>query len=1235
MKKISRYIFLLGALVLFVGLAPRFLVLDKVQETITEQLSKKLGGPVTVRQMQWAWLPLPHLSFSNTRIITEYSEFSAPEMKIYPNWRIILNHKVKLGSIHLESPEIYINKKMFQTEGPSGLTMPELSVHIKNGILKIESDENIKDVLLEDILIFSKIDGLLKMEQQQIEIEFHGATPFSKNLDLLGSFNPISKDYKFLLDIQDIKLHKSVNTILKGMLIPVESTGKLAVSIFGNGLQNIEGNFHGTLPSFAVQHKDRKTLLTPGIADFTLLKSGPLLRLSIKDLELKEPELHLSGLIEKKSSQKSNDIADQVITVEPIWSLDLNGRDLDLTSIRNKVLALWGYHKIAKIVCNIVLDGKAASAAYRFTGQTADFKDLDSMIIEADVLEAAIHVPGAELDLKKAKGPVLIKDSILTGDNLSAQLENSVGSNGKLLLDLSKDSKAFTLSIDIDADLEALPPVLEQLIHHEGFQKELSKFTEVSGRASGNLQLGDTLENIITRVDVEKMQLTGKYEPVPETIFINKGALHVGPKEVSWQKIKGSVGLQEIISTSGDVSWQTGDTLLHIKETQGQLDGKSLYTMLEQTEFMPGKIKDSLSSLTGKLDILKGTLNGNAGKPEAWEYQLTAKAEGISFKSPLLPEPAIIDKISATFSHNEAHIKNAEINFLDQSLNLKGKLNHQKIENWHGTVELNGPLQSKLADWISSKRWFSEKLRPKIPCTLENIRLGFEGKTITLSGKILQGLAEKKLPMAKIDLESTPEYLRINELSFFAPGEQGTLTLYSQNLPSKNFSLSWQGFVNAATIDALFNQSNFTDGTFGGAFFEVSYFPEQPQKTGFKGLLKAENLLLKGSIEKEPIVIKNILLTGTGEKLKINALDITIGTERVTGSGHIAAEQKGFLVDIDLTSSFLSKKSLNNLTQSLKKTHSIFLDTDVDQDEELLAPKGWDMTGRIGFDFNSFSVSRKSEALFNKARHAHHYTLYDMHGELQLAPDALTKTEISSSKLCGLDFKSTWYSDEALGQHFELATGSDTSLRLENVTPCLGVDQDLLEGEFSLKANLRKESGAWHDGNIYLKSTKGRILRLKLLSRIFKVVNITDLFKTEPGSTGKRGFPFSKMNIDTHILDNSLIFDRAILHGEGLNLFLQGNVHLNNYDADLTMLVAPFKSIDTLFSKVPLIGESIMSEYDSLVAIPVAIKGPLPDPLITPLPLKAVSGALINIVKEAIKLPYNILKPNEIPTSEP
>ena len=538
---------------------------------------------------------------------------------------------------------------------------------------------------------------------------------------------------------------------------------------------------------------------------------------------------------------------------------------------------------------------------------------------------------------------------------------------------------------------------------------------------------------------------------------------------------------------------------------------------------------------------------------------------------------------------------------------------------------LNGHVGNKLGKWIISKGWFSEKVRPRFPCTLENMRVGFKEQTIAVSGKLIQGVTGARLPMARVNLENTPERLRINELTFIAPGEQGSLTLEYQHKSPKSFAVSWQGFANADTIAKLFHHKAFKQGTFSGAFFKADYLAGNSGTLHFSGLLKAENLHLHERESRgRPIVFENILLSGTGKQLRIAALNITVGSEKIAGLGHIGAEKNGLQLDIDIISSFISKDSLDDLQKGLKETRQTFITDNADQGEDKSLQKDWDVTGRIGFDFDSYLISRKGTVLFSETEPVP-YTLYDVHGELQLASDTLTKTEIFSSKLCNLDFKSTWFSEDILGQHFEISTGSNSTLLLENVLPCLGVSQDLIEGEFSLQANLRKESGTWHSGNIYIKSAKGRILRLKILSRIFKVVNITDLFVTQVGTTGKRGFPFSQMDIDTHIQANNLIFDRAILHGEGLNLFLNGKIHLDQFDTDLTLLVAPFKSFDTLVSKVPLIGKPIMGGYDSLIAVPVAIRGPMPDPLITPLDPKAVSGTLFNIVKETFKLPYNIL----------
>ena len=76
----------------------------------------------------------------------------------------------------------------------------------------------------------------------------------------------------------------------------------------------------------------------------------------------------------------------------------------------------------------------------------------------------------------------------------------------------------------------------------------------------------------------------------------------------------------------------------------------------------------------------------------------------------------------------------------------------------------------------------------------------------------------------------------------------------------------------------------------------------------------------------------------------------------MTGFGHLDAGQDGLQLDVDFTSSFISKNSLNDLAKGLKETQRSFLPGQSDEQD---ITKYWDITGRTGFDFDSFSTILK------------------------------------------------------------------------------------------------------------------------------------------------------------------------------------------------------------------------------------------------------------------------------------
>ncbi|MBU2539405.1 MAG: AsmA-like C-terminal domain-containing protein, partial [Proteobacteria bacterium] len=255
-----------------------------------------------------------------------------------------------------------------------------------------------------------------------------------------------------------------------------------------------------------------------------------------------------------------------------------------------------------------------------------------------------------------------------------------------------------------------------------------------------------------------------------------------------------------------------------------------------------------------------------------------------------------------------------------------------------------------------------------------------------------------------------------------------------------------------------------------------------------------------------------------------------------------------------------------------------------------------------------------------------------LQGEIRIHPHWKFSALITNGSLCCLDTTGEWFSTPELGQtHFALSTACPTPPRFETVLPCLGYPQDIIEGEFTLGGRLDGVLGNWKEGYLQIDSQQGRILRMKLLSKIFSVVNVTDLFSGVPVGNGEvtstKGFPYTNLLFKAYVKENELIIDEAVIRGEGLNLFAKGKMNLSTFDLDVVVMISPFKTLDAIVSKVPLVGRVIGGETATLVTFPVGVTGKASDPQVTLLPPGAVGEGLLNIVKRTLLLPFHVLSP--------
>ena len=98
----------------------------------------------------------------------------------------------------------------------------------------------------------------------------------------------------------------------------------------------------------------------------------------------------------------------------------------------------------------------------------------------------------------------------------------------------------------------------------------------------------------------------------------------------------------------------------------------------------------------------------------------------------------------------------------------------------------------------------------------------------------------------------------------------------------------------------------------------------------------------------------------------------------------------------------------------------------------------------------------------------------------------------------------------------------------------------------------------------------------------------------------------------------------AVVEGASLDLAVEGWVNLDDTTLDMTVLVAPLKTVDSIVRYLPLIRTWLAG---SLVTIPVRVHGRLADPEVTPLPPSEVGTRLIGLMKRTLELPIQIIQP--------
>jgi hypothetical protein len=1176
---------------------------DQVLGYMDQSLQVKASGEA----VGWRWFPLPAITITRLKAESESLTLVAARADLVVNPVFFLSGKWSLLRAKLIDPDLAIKE--------TGQTLPTLPVghlSIVNGTLRLPARELGQNLTLAPITL-TGIKGAVSSSAHALKFKVSTATDFAKALTINATLNPDDGSYRADCRGDGVDSSRLISQpIHEGSLLPVIRGSSLIFHLhgLGPGRFQLQGESKGS--SFTMQFKDQ-ILKATGLDGFTLNRDHGDFSIDTNNLSLSEPRLRLNGRVARRMVPQKGEST-------PEWSIDLRGTDLDLGAIRTSVLNLFGQNPVAQEVCAIVRGGSATTARYTFSGALADFHHLKSMKIWAEAKDVPVTIPGLGLDLDRASGPIAIINDQLAGKGLSATIDKSHGKNGSLLLDLGKDDHAFNLDLDLDADLINLQDVLSEIIPSSKFQDELSRFVTIRGRAQGHLRLGDDLRHLETRVDVQAMQANGTYDRLPWPFTIKAGSLHIAPQQLEWDGVQGTLGDQRITNAQGGVTWKNAIQVV-IKALNADLDLQPLFEAgTLQTNSGAIAIRDLIhgrfESVSGHAKLSDTVFSGPILNPQQWCYQTTVHCRDLRVGGTWLPELRS-NNAEAKISQQQADFTGI-FDLLDQQLFLSGRYRHTFFDKWHGDLEINGDIGQRLGEWFRNKNLVPAATLPKLPFRLEKLIVtnpepGFD--SLIAHGTIIS--QQDSDTTLQVNISRQADHA-INTLTFLNKATTGTLSYERWPKQENRTLLTWQGELDAETLDALFPQHLVQSGQIVGTFSRLS----DQAATVYSGSLEANGVQFNPESLLPDLSINTLRLQGNNNVITVSQADLALAGTPTTVSGHITETAGLHALDLRLTAPKLSWESIRKAVDEF--THKT---APAEREQSTLNS----LRGTVAFDIGSFDYIRhpQNQEAIEGQESDHTFTASPLMGTVDFSPPGIGIV-IDKSSVCGIGVQGIWHLNDESRDDQVLFTSGKTPLSFDKALPCLGVKQSLIIGPFSVEGRFSGRPKHWRQGTIVLTSPEGLIKRMNLLSTIFTTVNVTDYFtwKDLPNME-QEGLYYNDLALNAHIDDNHLVLDRTIVKGKGVNLSGKGTINLTDLNSDLTFFIAPFKSLDSVVTSIPLVGKSLGGSKESILTFPVTVTGNLKKPEVTALAPLAVGSAALEWFKDAFTLPVRIFQPDE------
>jgi hypothetical protein len=756
--------------------------------------------------------------------------------------------------------------------------------------------------------------------------------------------------------------------------------------------------------------------------------------------------------------------------------------------------------------------------------------------------------------------------------------------------------KLVQLQLVTQVDLAKLPPILKHFIQDEPFQKELDLIDALSGTATAKLILEVSPEKKRGRVEASDVVLSAKYRRVPFGLEIAGGEISYEENTIGLKNLSGRVGISSFAGVTAELDFKKSP-YLEIQAGRGSFNLDEIYKWLTSIEALRDGLKD-IKTVKGRAGLSKIRMKGPLAISQRWDFEAVGGLENVEVTTNLIPGPVTL--LTGTFraDQNNLYLSDFHARALDASFAFSGTLYDylkglERIE-----VALSGDVTTKDIEWLSKAFGIKGAEYLKSPLHISEAHLSWDkSEEISFSGN----LTVKEGPRIALDISQNRNRLKIDKLFIQDDASRATI---SMDLRGRALDVGFSGNLSERTLEKIFSGYEFQDGWMKGDI-RVHVAMDELVESSAEGKLEVNGLSFPWEFEK-PLEIDHLSLGATGKQAQVGSAELRYGGKRFSATGDLSVSEKKLLLDLDLSTESLE---INEIMEALNSRKGENIKT---KGKTTKALSGVPIEGKVRFKTESLTYDRFAWSPFR--------------GEISLVSDGV-RVDVIEANVCGISTPgSLTLSPESVSLDFRMLSKNQ---ELHPTLNCLAGERVRMQGKFDLDGRIKgqgktEELSHLLKGNLELIARKGRIYRATMLAKIFSVLNVTEILRGKLPEFGKEGLPYDSVEVKTTLGDGKLRIEEATLEGPTLKIASRGEMDPINRRIDMTVLVAPFRTIDYIIDKIPLVRYVLSG---TLIAVPVKVRGNLEDPEVIPLGPGAVGSEMLGVMKRTLELPFKMINP--------